>query len=87
MYLSSPWLVHWRRPVPLTRLQTGPRDIQKHSKWPIFLQMHGSILPKLIVPLLAVAGWASWITCLNELVDGVKRMPPPALPTCSRVQS
>ncbi len=62
---------------PLTRTQTGPRDIQKHSKWPIFLQMHGSILPKLIVPLLAVAGWASWITCLNELVDGVKCMLPP----------
>jgi len=35
---------------------TGPRDIAKHSKWPIFLQMHGSILPKMIVPLLTVGG-------------------------------
>ncbi|KAL2265903.1 hypothetical protein VTJ83DRAFT_5255 [Remersonia thermophila] len=47
---------------------TGPRDIQKHSKWPLFLQMHGSILPKLVVPLLCVAAWASWITCVHVLV-------------------
>ncbi|KAL1839104.1 hypothetical protein VTJ49DRAFT_1872 [Mycothermus thermophilus] len=47
---------------------TGPRDIEKHSKWPLFLQMHGSILPKLIVPLFCVAAWASWITCVHVLV-------------------
>ncbi|KAK4149503.1 Bestrophin, RFP-TM, chloride channel-domain-containing protein [Chaetomidium leptoderma] len=47
---------------------TGPRDIQKHSKWPIFLQMHGSILPKLILPLLSIAAWSSWITCIHVLV-------------------
>ncbi|KAL2196641.1 Bestrophin, RFP-TM, chloride channel-domain-containing protein [Corynascus similis CBS 632.67] len=50
---------------------TGPRDIQKHSKWPIFLQMHGSILPKLILPLLAVGAWASWITCIHVLVTPI----------------
>ncbi|KAI1847504.1 hypothetical protein JX265_000754 [Neoarthrinium moseri] len=44
----------------------GPRDIAKHSKWPLFLQMHGSILPKLIIPLLFVAAWSSWITVLHE---------------------
>ena len=43
----------------------------KHSKWPIFLRMHGSILPKLIVPLLFVAGWASCITVVHMIVDGV----------------
>ncbi|KAK4234603.1 Bestrophin, RFP-TM, chloride channel-domain-containing protein [Achaetomium macrosporum] len=47
---------------------TGPRDIQKHSKWPLFLQMHGSILPKMIVPLLAVAAWASLITSIHMRV-------------------
>ncbi|KXX76016.1 hypothetical protein MMYC01_206952 [Madurella mycetomatis] len=47
---------------------TGPRDIQKHSKWPIFLQMHGSILPKLILPLLGIASWASLITAISMKV-------------------
>jgi len=63
-------------PNPFSRAQTsldlddyftGPRDIQKHSKWPLFLQLHGSILPKMILPLLAVAAWASWITCVHML--------------------
>ncbi|KAJ6446745.1 arginine permease [Purpureocillium lavendulum] len=47
---------------------TGPRDIQKHSKWPIFMQMHGSILPKLILPLFFVSLWASAITAISQLV-------------------
>ena len=47
---------------------TGPRDIQKHSKWPIFLQMHGSILPKLLLPLFFVSVWSTAITCIHELV-------------------
>ncbi len=42
-----------------------PRDTQKHSKWPMFLQMHGSILPKMILPLLAVGGWATCICCVS----------------------
>ncbi|KAH6611728.1 Bestrophin, RFP-TM, chloride channel-domain-containing protein [Chaetomium sp. MPI-SDFR-AT-0129] len=50
---------------------TGPRDIQKHSKWPIFLQMHGSILPKLILPLVAVGAWATCITCIHVLVTPI----------------
>lgn len=50
---------------------TGPRDIQKHSKWPIFLQMHGSILPKLILPLLAIGAWATCITCIHMLVTPI----------------
>ncbi|ORY61738.1 Bestrophin, RFP-TM, chloride channel-domain-containing protein [Pseudomassariella vexata] len=44
---------------------TGPRDIAKHSKWPLFLQMHGSILPKMVVPLIAVAMWSSLITVIS----------------------
>ncbi|KAL2148455.1 hypothetical protein VTH82DRAFT_2375 [Thermothelomyces myriococcoides] len=72
--LTSPRLI---TPNPFSRKHTsleiddyftGPRDIQKHSKWPIFLQMHGSILPKLILPLLAVAIWTTWITCIHVLV-------------------
>ncbi|KAL4726421.1 hypothetical protein ACLX1H_007103 [Fusarium chlamydosporum] len=47
---------------------TGPRDIQKHSKWPIVMQMHGSIFPKLIVPLLLLAGWSTAITVIHMRV-------------------
>ncbi|KAK3291726.1 Bestrophin, RFP-TM, chloride channel-domain-containing protein [Chaetomium fimeti] len=50
---------------------TGPRDIQKHSKWPIFLQMHGSILPKLILPLLSIGSWATCVTCIHVLVTPI----------------
>ncbi|KAK4211298.1 Bestrophin, RFP-TM, chloride channel-domain-containing protein [Rhypophila decipiens] len=45
---------------------SGPRDMQKHSKWPIFLQLHGSILPKMILPLLWMGAWASAIWAIHE---------------------
>jgi ion channel-forming bestrophin family protein len=60
------------RPNPLSRRPTsldlddyfvGPRDVSKHSKWPIFLRMHGSILPKMIIPLLVMGIWSTAI-CL-----------------------
>ncbi|KAI1644586.1 UPF0187-domain-containing protein [Daldinia loculata] len=50
---------------------TGPRDLSKHSKWPLFMQLHGSILPKMIVPLLVVAAWASLVTVVSKKVPGV----------------
>ena len=34
--------------------------------------MHGSILPKMILPLLAVAAWASLITAISEKVHKSK---------------
>lgn len=43
----------------------GPRDTQKHSKWPLFMQMHGSILPKLIMPLVFMGLWAGLITSMH----------------------
>ncbi|RHZ48777.1 UPF0187 domain membrane protein [Aspergillus thermomutatus] len=46
----------------------GPRDLDKHSKWPVFLRMHGSVLPKLILPLLFVAAWSTLITCISKYV-------------------
>ena len=45
----------------------GPRDSTKHSKWPLFLQLHGSILPKMIMPLTFVAAWSTAITCITML--------------------
>ncbi|KAM3434755.1 hypothetical protein MY4824_005264 [Beauveria thailandica] len=45
---------------------TGPRDLARHSKWPVFLQMHGSILPKMILPLFFVGAWATAVTVISE---------------------
>ena len=30
------------------------------------MQLHGSILPKMIIPLLAVGAWAAIITCISK---------------------
>ncbi|KAG9203469.1 hypothetical protein G6514_002836 [Epicoccum nigrum] len=46
----------------------GPRDMSKHSKWPFFMRMHGSVLPKMIIPLLVVTGWSTLITCISALI-------------------
>lgn len=46
----------------------GPRDLDGHSKLPIFMRMHGSIMPRMIVPLLCVGGWATAVTVISELV-------------------
>ncbi|KZM24893.1 uncharacterized protein EKO05_0010973 [Ascochyta rabiei] len=46
----------------------GPRDMAKHSKWPIFFRMHGSVLPKMIIPLLVVTLWSTAITVISKKV-------------------
>jgi Bestrophin, RFP-TM, chloride channel len=46
----------------------GPRDIRHHSKVPIFLRIHGSVLPKMILPLLFVGMWATAITTVSQYV-------------------
>ncbi|KAF7556797.1 hypothetical protein G7Z17_g1126 [Cylindrodendrum hubeiense] len=50
---------------------TGPRNIGKHSKWPLILQMHGSIIPKLIIPLLFISGWSTAITVISLRVHSL----------------
>ncbi|KAF5690350.1 UPF0187 domain-containing protein [Fusarium circinatum] len=50
---------------------TGPRDIQKHSKWPLVMQMHGSIMPKLIIPLIAIGAWSTAITLIHKKVHDI----------------
>ncbi|KAK5050765.1 hypothetical protein LTR84_003324 [Exophiala bonariae] len=49
----------------------GPRDMYHHSKVPYFLRLHGSVAPKLIVPLLFVAAYSSAITCIDRLVHPI----------------
>ena len=40
----------------------------KHSKWPFFLRMHGSVLPKMIIPLIVVSLWSSAITVISKFI-------------------
>jgi len=47
----------------------GPRDMQKHSKLPLFMRIHGSVMPKMILPLIFVGAWATAITCISQLVQ------------------
>ncbi|KFH42412.1 hypothetical protein ACRE_068510 [Hapsidospora chrysogenum ATCC 11550] len=47
---------------------TGPRDLSRHSKWPMFMRMHGSIMPKMVLPLLFVGGWATAVTVVSKKV-------------------
>ncbi|KAF9890467.1 hypothetical protein FE257_005872 [Aspergillus nanangensis] len=52
----------------LERYFHGPRNMTKHSKWPIVMRIQGSILPQLILPLLLVGGWATLITCISHFI-------------------
>ncbi|KAK5989836.1 putative voltage-dependent anion channel-forming protein [Cladobotryum mycophilum] len=60
--------MYQQRPLEFGNYFVGPRDLSKHSKWPLFMQMHGSILPKMIVPLLLVGAWATCITLISKKV-------------------
>lgn len=46
----------------------GPRDMQKHSKLPFFMRVHGSVTPKMLLPLTFVGAWATAITCISQIV-------------------
>src|SRR6266516_4254768 len=46
----------------------GPHNIQRHSKWPFFLRLQGSVTPKMILPLLLIGAWATLITCISKFV-------------------
>jgi predicted membrane chloride channel (bestrophin family) len=52
----------------LERYFHGPREMDKHSKWPTFMRMHGSVMPKMILPLLTVAAWSTFITVFSKYV-------------------
>jgi len=40
----------------------------KHSKWPFFMRMHGSVFPKMILPLTVVTVWSTAITIISQKV-------------------
>ncbi|KAI1326763.1 Bestrophin, RFP-TM, chloride channel-domain-containing protein [Xylariaceae sp. FL0255] len=78
---SNPFASHQHTGIELDDYFTGPRDLTKHSKWPLFLQLQGSITPKMIVPLLSIGAWATLITAISEKVPGVSLSIQPVLLT------
>ncbi|KAL5360349.1 Bestrophin, RFP-TM, chloride channel-domain-containing protein [Aspergillus floccosus] len=65
---DSQFMFHRRDSDDLDRYFHGPRDLDKHSKWPVFMRMHGSVLPKMILPLAFIAAWSTLITCISKFV-------------------
>jgi len=66
---DKPSLKHMTPKPPLKHTRTtleeyfvGPRDITRHSKLPLFFKLHGSVLPKIILPLFLVAIWTTACT-------------------------
>ncbi|KXG49777.1 Bestrophin/UPF0187 [Penicillium griseofulvum] len=55
----------------LDRYFHGPRNMEKHSKWPIMMRMHGSVMPKMIMPILAVATWSTAVTVFSWKVHNL----------------
>lgn len=46
----------------------GPRDIQRHSKLPLFMRLNGGILPKMILPLAFAGSWATAVMLIHTYV-------------------
>ncbi|KAA8647623.1 hypothetical protein EYZ11_003246 [Aspergillus tanneri] len=68
---DSQFMLDRRNSSEIDRYFHGPRDLEKHSKWPTFLRMHGSVLPKMILPLSFIAAWATVITCISKFVHNI----------------
>ncbi|KAE8142236.1 UPF0187-domain-containing protein [Aspergillus pseudotamarii] len=68
---DTQFMLDRRNSSELDRYFHGPRDLDKHSKWPTFLRMHGSVLPKMILPLSFVAAWATLITLISKFVHNL----------------
>ncbi|CAJ2510995.1 Uu.00g066200.m01.CDS01 [Anthostomella pinea] len=46
----------------------GPRELDRHSKWPTMLRIHGSTLPELILSLLLVGVWTTSVCLFSRHV-------------------
>ncbi len=45
--------------------KVGPRDLETHSKWPNFMQLHGSITPRMLLPMLMITLWSIIVTAIS----------------------
>ncbi|KAL4801000.1 Bestrophin, RFP-TM, chloride channel-domain-containing protein [Aspergillus venezuelensis] len=68
---DSQFMLNRRESDDFDRYFHGPRDLDRHSKWPIMMRMHGSIMPKLILPIAFVAGWSTLITLISRFVHNI----------------
>jgi putative membrane protein len=66
---TKPRRVHAYPSVGINTYFQAPKDHCRYSKWPFFLRLHGSVLPKMILPLFVVAGWSTMVTCISQLVS------------------
>ncbi|KAL1956259.1 hypothetical protein VTO42DRAFT_7519 [Malbranchea cinnamomea] len=57
-----------RESIDLDDYFVGPRKLDRHSKWPMFMRLHGSVMPRMIVPLFFMACWSTLITCFSRWV-------------------
>jgi len=48
--------------------QHGPHDTTRHSRWPVFLRIRGSVVPAMILPLTFITLWSTCITCISKFV-------------------
>lgn len=55
--------------------QSGPLDPSRHSKLPCFMRLHGSILPKMIMPVLVVGIWATSVTLISKHIKDCTTFP------------
>ena len=57
--------------------------MDKHSRWPTFMRMHGSILPNMVLPLFFIGCWASLMYILPpKYLLQVLDADIPAAPAC-----
>lgn len=54
--------------TPANIIQVGPKDLDQHSKLPYAMRLHGSVLPRMILPILFIGVWATTITVICKYV-------------------
>jgi hypothetical protein len=64
-------------------VQVGPIDVERHSKLPYFLRLQGSVVPRMIIPIMLVGAWSTIITWLDQ-ARGKNRKAPNLLTRRSR---
>jgi len=70
-FVSCQWMMTFNDAFCNNYSQEGPMDTLKHSKWPVFLRIQGSVLPQMIIPLIFVAAWSTLITVLCRFVHNL----------------
>ncbi|PGH23381.1 hypothetical protein AJ80_02491 [Polytolypa hystricis UAMH7299] len=61
-------ILHRKESTDLDDYFVGPRSLDRHSKWPSFLRIHGSVMPRMIVPMLFMACWSTLIAVVSDKV-------------------